>query len=449
MEKILFKKIEMWLVFLLAIISLLITVLFGWSVHYQIEGGSRLGKFGSLIVQVAKLPSVILKVGRNPYLISEARFGDASGFTFSYPADTRPNSPFVLINRQDPDAGIGVSELVDLNTQQVVVRQEWPVDDVWKKLKFSSDLTDLETDVPTARFSPVHAILLAEGKLVSSYRSPLVVANACGKIEVFNGKHMFHHSIEKDAEGNYWVATHQDPTDLRNSHRKFYDNTIVKMSPDGTVLFEKSVIKILFENGLGYMMVGNLTRFASDDPIHLNDIQPVSGRSEFWRDGDVFLSLRNLSMVLLYRPETNKIIWFKQGFTIHQHDVDIISDHEISIFNNTPIDENGEPIENGINQYFIYDFKTDSARQPFEAGLNKNELRSATEGRSELLDGNILFFEESNFGRAIAIKPDGFIDWQYINRGQDGKLYKLKWSRMISRKDATEFVQSRKRANCE
>ena len=54
---------------------------------------------------------------------------------------------------------------------------------------------------------------------------------------------------------------------------------------------------------------------------------------KFWKSGDVFLSLRNQSMILLYRPSTNKIIWKGTGPFFRQHDVDVLNDHKISIFN--------------------------------------------------------------------------------------------------------------------
>ena len=72
----------------------------------------------------------------------------------------------------------------------------------------------------------------------------------------------------------------------------------------------------------------------TDDPIHLNDIEPVRKDGPYWRKGDLFLSLRSPSTVMLYRPSTNKVIWRKDGPWSKQHDVDILDDHRISIFNN-------------------------------------------------------------------------------------------------------------------
>ena len=70
------------------------------------------------------------------------------------------------------------------------------------------------------------------------------------------------------------------------------------------------------------------------DPIHLNDIEPVLADGPYWKKGDLFLSLRNVSAVMLYRPSTDEIVWIKRGPWIAQHDVDILDDHRIGIYDN-------------------------------------------------------------------------------------------------------------------
>ena len=93
------------------------------------------------------------------------------------------------------------------------------------------------------------------------------------------------------------------------------------------------------------------------DPIHLNDIQPVLSDGKYFKKGDVFLSLRNLSMIVLYRPDENKIIWHKQFPWIWQHDVDILNDHQISIYNNKRMMLNLDKSEKKHSNILIYDFK--------------------------------------------------------------------------------------------
>ena len=94
---------------------------------------------------------------------------------------------------------------------------------------------------------------------------------------------------------------------------------------------------------------------------------------EFWQKGDVFLSLRSQSMVLLYRPSTNEIVWSGTGPFFRQHDVDILDEQSISIFNNNAKDfVNGEVVD-GHNEVIIYDFKNDKYDYYLNESLRKNE----------------------------------------------------------------------------
>jgi hypothetical protein len=161
------------------------------------------------------------------------------------------------------------------------------------------------------------------------------------------------------------------------------------------------------------------------DPIHLNDIQPVNFDGEFWKKGDVFLSLRHQSMVLLYRPSTNKIIWKGTGLFFHQHDIDIMDNNRISVFNNNSKSFANHDVVDGHNEVIIYDFKINEYSSYLKDSLIK------TEGRSEILINGDLFIEESNYARTLYFNADGSLRWTHINRGDDGNVYFVGWSRIL------------------
>ena len=81
----------------------------------------------------------------------------------------------------------------------------------------------------------------------------------------------------------------------------------MKIKWEVSIPFLNTISQILIENGLEHLLFTSkeIYRF-NTDPIHLNDIQPVNFDGEFWKKGDVFFSLRHQSMILLYRPSTNK-----------------------------------------------------------------------------------------------------------------------------------------------
>ena len=181
-------------------------------------------------------------------------------------------------------------------------------------------------------------------------------------------------------------------------------------------MFEKSVAEIFLENGLNYLLFahGNDYEF---DPIHLNDIQPVDYDSEYWKKGDVFLSLRSQSMVVLYRPSTNEIIWKGTGPFLHQHDVDILDNSRISVFNNRSINiiGNGDVnIVDGYNEVNIFFFKTKEYSSYLKNSLSKNKVMTKAEGRSQILPNGDMYIEESDFARTIYFNSDGSIRWQHL-----------------------------------
>lgn len=448
MEKILFKKIELWIVLLLMIFGVVGTIVFGWSVRLQTMtngDNSRLGAFGPVVEKIAALPTTIRDIfvgkgGKKDLSVSdreagEQRFEGQAGFQFNYPPDSRPDLGYILVNRYDGDKKYSVSELWDLNRQTQIHRWDFSsVDAIWLDSKLKSVHVNPAVDHAAKRFRSAHAFLTTSGDIYThSFGAPILKSDACSALSIFQDEAFYHHSIEMDHNGNFWVPKRIEPKSVDIGSLNFSDDAISLISPEGKILFEKSIIQLLDDNGLGYLIYGK--GVVSDDPIHLNDIQPVLSSGPFWKKGDVFLSLRHQSMIVLYRPSTNKVIWHKQGPWIHQHDVNVISDHQISIFNNNSVTSNksvGYGIVRGSNNVLVFDFRSGEVSSPFQRGFGALDIRTKSEGRGEII-GKEIFVEETNYGRLVQFDQDGVVSWQFINRANDGHIYLVNWSRTISR----------------
>ena len=332
-----------------------------------------------------------------------------------------------------------MSELVDLNTQEVVHSWVFDTDPVWADLDFHSDLIDLRGSYNTRRFRNVHADLAPDGSIVTQgLPSPLLKYGLCGDLEWVESTDIYHHSIERDAEGAYWVPAHLEPKTVNIGGSDFHDDALVRISPEGEVLYQKSVAQILDENGLAHLVWGR--GFAQYDPIHINDIQPVFEDGVLWRKGDLWVSLRHLSMIFLYRPDTNEILWARMGPWMHQHDVNVIDDRTISVFDNAArlVGEDDWEVRED-NAVYIVDVTRDDddpaqLRKYNPRGFEKLDVRTMTQGRARILgDGNI-FVEETNYGRLLSFDAEGNLDWSYLNRAeQDGRVFLLTWSRIVDR----------------
>lgn len=441
-EKILFKKVEMWVICVLVLAGTVVTLIFGMIVNDIATGTPRVGSYSAYVKEVVSLHTTFLKAVkelRHPggdLIAQSQRFPGQSGFSFAYAPGTRPDAPYILVNRYDGDKLRSVSELVDLNSQDVVKAWTYDVDPIWKETASDSPQVNLQVSAKTTRFRGTHADLASDGGLVvEGMGSPLLKFDLCGKFVWAQPEAIFHHSLERDADGNFWGSASLGQRSPSVGDGKMEDNALTKISPEGVVLYRKSILEILDENGMGQLVRARGP--IPEDPIHLNDIQPILKDGVLWKKGDVLFSSRNLSMIALFRPETGKILWSHAdgGAWIHQHDVNVLDDRHISVFdNNAPTQGDDNLVVNKVNRLIIMDVTTGEYVSSHAAGFEALDIRTQKQGRGTLLDDGHLFVEETAHGRALAFDEAGTVDWSFVNRAtKDGKVYLMNWSRIIPR----------------
>ena len=437
-----FREIEIWILYLVLLLTLPITILFGGLVRQELVGEKKLGKFSESALFIAEIPRNIrrlfLKVQFSDQSL-EDRFPDLDGFNGT------PNSyeSYLLLSRFDGDIGKGIVELVDLKSFKILHTWSPDIDAFNSLIKQVDEFKYINRDYNSSRTANIHPKLNKNGQLIFQSSTPLRFIDACSNLIFQNTHDQFHHSIETDIDENLWVSTFMNPATLpvekigkaMKVDGGYADDGIVNLSPDGKqILFEKSVSQIFIDNGLEYLLFAR-QKF-SNDPIHINDIQPVNFDSDYWKKGDVFLSLRNQSMVLLYRPKTNQIIWKGTGPFFHQHDVDILDDHRISVFNNRAIQvSGGENIVDGHSEVNIYNFKTNKYSSYLKDSLLKDDVKTVFAGRSEILPNGDLMVEETFSGRTLFYNSDGSLRWTHLNRADNGNVYGIAWSRILYTKD--------------
>ncbi len=429
-----FKKIEIWILYLTLLLSILFAIGFGVLVRQELVGTIKAGWISKTALTLAEIPVNIKKFFVNDLLL-EDRFPNLDGFKGT------PNfeESYLLLSRYDGDLKEGLVELVDLTNFEILHTWNPDIDAFNKTVKQVDEFKYLNRDSNNIRHLLLHPVLLQDGGLLSANFAPLRKIDACSNLIFENSHDKFHHSIEIDIDGNIWLPSHLYPQSLpiekvgRNIIEEggFFDDAIVKLSFEGEILFEKSVSQIFIDNGLEYLLFSVGDNLFELDPIHLNDIKPVNFDGEFWQKGDIFLSLRNQSMVLLYRPATNEIIWKGVGPFFHQHDVDILDNHRISIFNNNSKNFVDGDVVDGYNQVIIYDFKTNEYSQYLQDSLFENDVRTITQGRSQILTNDDLFIDETNYGRTLYFNSDGSLRWTHVNRADDGNVYVIGWSRIL------------------
>jgi len=445
-----FKKIEIWVLYLTILFSILFAIGFGVLVRQELVGSIKAGWVSKTALTLAEIPVNIKQILGGSALLVKDRFPNLDGFNGT------PNSEetYLLLSRYDGDLQEGVVELVDLRTFEIMHTWNPDIDAFNDSVEKVDEFKFLNRDFNNRRFMLNHPLLTRDNGLIFKMFSPLFKINSCSNLLIKNTHNKFHHSLELDSDGYIYVPSQMFPQSLPSIkvgnktgseagyESGFNDDAIVKLSPNGEILFEKSVSQIFIDNGLEYLLFSVGDKLFDIDPIHLNDIQPVNFDGEFWKKGDVFLSLRHQSMVLLYRPSANEIIWKGTGPFFHQHDVDILDDHRISIFNNNSKHFVNGDVVDGHNEVIIYDFETNEYSSYLKDSLIQNDVRTITAGRSQILTNRDLFFEETDYGRTLYFNADGSVRWTHVNRANDGNVYRLGWSRILYTEEDIQTVNN-------
>lgn len=453
LERLFSRKVELWLVLLVQLILTICAILFGALVHTTMKGSDRFGALGKVAVFIAQTPkqastiaNQLIRGNKHDLQPAEQRFEGRAGFSYDYQPGMRPDLGYLLLSRYDGDIERSVAELVDMNTQKTLHRWLPNYEEINTRTHVESAVDNNADDTPD-RVRMIHPLVLADGSLVySNFYSPMVKVDACSKT-LWTIDRLFHHSLEQSADNNIWGPVHIEPATIDRVNETFKEDGIAKVSFDGEIISETSIPQILIENNLGYYIYGAADY--TDDPTHVNDIQEAMFDGEYWKRGDLFISARNISVIFLYRPSENRIVWHRQWDWVHQHDVDILDEHRIAIFDNHTYNYNRFEGVEGHNQVKIYDFATDKVTSPWQEAMAQQDLRTALEGRSEVINDDEVFIEETNYGRALLLTKAGDATWEYINRASDGMLYRLSWSRIIDRETGDRLVKTLRAHPCE
>ena len=425
-------------------ISILVLVLtflslYGFSVSHVVKGGQRLGILTEPLNYFASFPKTVITVLRSKEL---------RGIPPTY---TERDPSFKNINNINYD-------LFGLNSFYNMTQDLWDI----RLFNFKNDsiihewylkresYSFIKSERHFRKTAPSHCILLPNRSLIAGCNSNnLYKLDENSNVIWHNSSKFFHHSLNMAADGDIWVCASaiRGFKDNRNdSISSYIDDYITKVSVEtGQIIFDKSVSEILIENGYKNFVYGFSNQYTPTgdfDPIHLNDIQPVHYDAQHWKKGDLFLSLRNKSLVLLYRPKTNKIIHLLYGPFLNQHDVDIISDKEISLFNNNITAIGSDyPIEGfGIakniadklynSEIIIYNFEDSTYRKHLQHQFDKEKISSQTKGLHEMLNSGDVFVESQNDGKVYIMNDDVILLRKEFSTSIDNMVERPNWIRI-------------------
>ena len=454
LKKVLLAKVELWVV---AILLSLATLVFGAFMKDGAERSTpRWGAPGRVAFEVGSMPANLYRWFFRPEpppphvwgLSMEQRFHGRSGLIFA----ESPLPPGVTRQeRKDREAGyLVVARHVPFPEKDVA----GPLEPPWLIFPVVVEIIDLNQRKVVHSWGPVsgHRLdrfnVLPDGSLLGSAgpgRAATFRMDACSNVVWEQGLRA-HHSFERDEDGNFWSPWSVVPSTIPHAP-DLKEDGLIRFSPEGEVLSRVTLSGALIRGGRRHLLYGRLPS-SQGDPIFMNDAEPVLQDGPFWRRGDLFVSLRNSSVVLLYRPATDEVLWLQAGPWLQQHDVDVVSDSEISVYSNNAFHDDDAAWVLGANEVYVHDFATGETRSPWREAMRRHDVRTETRGGATLFADGSVMLEETRHGRILKLSPDGERVWSYVNRASDGMLYEIAASRWLDAEYGAEVLRSIASLDC-
>jgi hypothetical protein len=297
--------------------------------------------------------------------------------------------------------------------------------------------------------------LLPDASIVANFAQQSTFRmDVCGDV-VWRLPNLGHHSVGLDPDGTLWVPGENyippdGEVDIPNATPPFHDWTITNLTLDGELLSSHSVAEILRDNDLESLLyLTSRDRGAPQityDPTHLNSVKalPEGVRSRLFDPGDLAVSLRNISTLLVLDGETMKVKWHMTGPFFRQHDPIFLPGDRISLFDNRPVADDDGSTESQIMQV---NARTKEATVVLGGdGPGEEPFYSEIMGDHEYLSNGNLLVTPSDEGRVLEYTADGRLAWSWQSRLDDETNGRTFEASVLPAPMDREFFEERKAA---
>jgi hypothetical protein len=244
-----------------------------------------------------------------------------------------------------------------------------------------------------------------------------------------------HHALDHLPDGDTLVVALRERTAADARHPGLapgpegylWEDTVLRVRPDGSVAEERSVLDVLYESGwqavlfVGYAAA--ISGIRDDDPLHLNDVEVLdagmAGAFPLFAAGDVMLSLRNVNAVLVVDGRTWRVKWSMTGPFLMQHDPDFLPNGHLLVFDNRIT---GETPRFGYSRVLEIDPATREVVWSYQ-GTDAEPFYTDSGGGQQLLPNGNVLVAESRGGRVLEVArgPGGNrVVWEYVNLQEPG-----------------------------
>lgn len=370
LDRILGKSVPLWLVLAIVLLSALGTVAFAWYVKRAVLVADE-SPIARAAIKIASFPTdakeVFAEIGRlasgSPNYTNIRAFPpEKLQSEFSPVGSSLEGVGEGLVVRRGPGMPArgwrvigGIMQINgSLQNAAVLLSPDLEIVHYWPLVEDAA--IGVEFEPPLRKV--LHGLtMLSDGSVIYSFDGGMSLhrKDKCGRtLWAIPGE--YHHTVTPDeTESTVWalrtdnVGETDEPSDTSDPAG---DVKLVQVATaDGKIVKEFTIADIIAANpeidilelrrrhppDLG----GNAAGLAGqwlEDPIHLNDTDPLPSRLvdkfPMFSAGDLLISAREINLLFVIDPATLKAKWWHVGATIRQHDPDWQSDGTLSVFNN-------------------------------------------------------------------------------------------------------------------
>ena len=265
-------------------------------------------------------------------------------------------------------------------------------------------------------FSNGDLLLVYEQKAIGAWDTVLVKLDKDSRV-LWKTQVKAHHAVEAVDDRIYALTGEikpptRSPAVPNLAGMPYIDESVSILAPDGGALSMHSILDAM-ANAKGMRLAGTVPFSDHIEPLHSNALDVLTEQTARFipgaKPGDVLLSLRNLDMLAVLDPETNAIVWALRGSWRQQHDVKMLPNGHILLFDNL-----GALMSRGRSRVLEV-LPTTGAVVWSYGGTDDDPLDCEIRGGAQRLIGGNTLISESTAGRILEVTPDGSVVWEYVN----------------------------------
>ncbi|MGF1607982.1 MAG: arylsulfotransferase family protein [Kiloniellales bacterium] len=293
----------------------------------------------------------------------------------------------------------------------------------------------IEVPVPDRFICFRKTYLYPNGDLLAIYEAPGHWPYAYGLVKLDKESNMLwkyadlaNHDLDVALDGQIYTLVHVVRSGYEGGpegfqRRTVVDDALVLLTPDGQEVKRVSILDALARSKYAAVMLEDTKK----ELMHANSVKVATAADAanhpFVEEGQILLSLRNLSLIAVLDVPTETITWAMRGSWEHQHTARFVDNGTIAVFDNL-----GHIGEGGRTRILEFDPRTGGVTWEY-GGSDDRTFYTNNRGEYQYLPNGNILITESNAGRMFEITRDKKVVWDYVVEHEvDGRVPSVFWA---------------------